>query len=149
MVCKCCTMCSRLMFLRLNCRQRDKTVIGNFCGSVVAKRNLTCAGGSSRVLSRALKLLVESMCTSSIRYTLKRPRDGAYWTFSSNSRVSSTLVRLAASTSIRSINRPLAISVQAEQTPQGFELTPTSQFRHLASKRAMEVLPTPRVPVNR
>ena len=34
-------------------------VTGNFCGSVVASRNLTCGGGSSRVLSSALKLCDE------------------------------------------------------------------------------------------
>ena len=37
---------------------------------VVANRNLTWGGGSSRVFSSALKLLVDNMCTSSIRYTL-------------------------------------------------------------------------------
>ena len=40
---------------RLNCRQRDSTVTGSFCGSVVASRNLTCGGGSSSVFSSALK----------------------------------------------------------------------------------------------
>ena len=40
---------------RLNCRQRDSTVTGSFCGSVVASRNFTCGGGSSSVLSSALK----------------------------------------------------------------------------------------------
>ena len=55
---------------RLNCRQRDSTVTGNFCGSVVASRNLTWGGGSSSVLSKALNECADSMCTSSIRYTL-------------------------------------------------------------------------------
>ncbi len=67
---RCSTMRSGGMCLRVNCRQRDSTVGGSFCGSVVASRNFTWGGGSSRVLSSALKLLVESMCTSSIRYTL-------------------------------------------------------------------------------
>ena len=67
---KCPTMRSGAMCLRVNCRQRDSTVGGSFCGSVVASRNFTWGGGSSRVLSSALKLLVESMCTSSMRYTL-------------------------------------------------------------------------------
>ena len=56
--------------LRLNFRQRESTVIGSFCGSVVASRNFTWGGGSSRVLSNALKLFSENMCTSSMRYTL-------------------------------------------------------------------------------
>ena len=104
---------------RLNCRQRDSTVTGSFCGSVVASRNLTCGGGSSSVFSRALKECVDSMCTSSIRYTLNRPRVGRYCTFSRSSRVSSTLVREAASTSIRSTKRPSSISRQAPHSPQG------------------------------
>jgi len=89
------------------------------------------------------------MCTSSIRYTLQRPRAGAYCTLSSSSRVSSTLVRDAASTSSRSTKRPASMSLQALQTPQGFEDTPCSQFSDFAKMRAMVVLPTPRVPVNR
>ncbi|MNY11134.1 hypothetical protein D3C86_1441460 [compost metagenome] len=59
------------------------------------------------------------------------------------------MVRLAASTSIRSTKRPSSISRHTEHSPQGVELTPFSQFRHLARMRAMVVLPTPRVPVNR
>jgi hypothetical protein len=42
----------------LNCRQRDSTVTGIFCGSVVARMNLTCSGGSSSVFSIALKALL-------------------------------------------------------------------------------------------
>ena len=52
---------------RLNCRQRDRTVTGIFCGSVVASTNLTCAGGSSSVFSIELNAAFDSMCTSSIR----------------------------------------------------------------------------------
>ena len=44
---------------------------------------------------------------------------------------------------------PSSISRQTEHRPQGVELTPVSQFRHLAMIRAIVVLPTPRVPVNR
>jgi hypothetical protein len=53
--------------LRLNCRQRDSTVTGSFCGSVVASRNFTWPGGSSSVFSSALNADFESMWTSSIR----------------------------------------------------------------------------------
>jgi hypothetical protein len=52
---------------RLNCRHRERTVAGTFCGSVVARMNLRYGGGSSSVFSIALKAVVESMCTSSIR----------------------------------------------------------------------------------
>jgi formiminotetrahydrofolate cyclodeaminase len=37
-----------------------------FCGSVVAKTNFTCGGGSSSVFSSALKAAAESMWTSSM-----------------------------------------------------------------------------------
>ena len=89
------------------------------------------------------------MCTSSMRYTLNRPRVGAYWTLSSSSRVSSTFVRDAASTSMRSTNRPSSMAVHAEHTPQGSATIPVSQFSAFASRRATVVLPMPRVPVNR
>ena len=50
---------------------------------------------------------------------------------------------------IRSIKCPSLISAQVEQASQGSEVTPSSQFRHLAKIRASVVLPTPRVPVNK
>ncbi len=89
------------------------------------------------------------MCTSSITYTLKRPRVGAYCAVSSSWRISSTLVLVAASTSSRSTKRPPSISGQALHLPQGSGVMPVSQFRHFARMRASVVLPTPRVPVNR
>jgi len=111
--------------------------------------NLMCSGGSSRVFSIALNAEVESMWTSSMTYTLNRPRAGEYTEFSRSWRISSTLVLVAASTSIRSTKRPASISTQAEHFPQGLELMPVSQFRHFARIRARVVLPTPRVPENK
>ena len=70
-------------------------------------------------------------------------------TFSNKSRVSSTPVRDAASTSIKSTNRPSSTEMQELHLSQGFELTPFSQFRHFAKILASVVLPTPRVPVKR
>ena len=64
------------MGLKLNCKQRESTVTGTFCGSVVAKTNFKYSGGSSSVLSMALNAVPESMCTSSIMNTLKRPCTG-------------------------------------------------------------------------
>ena len=55
-----------VMLRSVNCKQRDSTVTGTFCGSVVARMNFTYSGGSSRVFSMALKAVLESMCTSSI-----------------------------------------------------------------------------------
>ena len=52
---------------RKSCRwQRERMVSGSLWGSVVAKMNFTCPGGSSSVFSRALKAAPESMCTSSM-----------------------------------------------------------------------------------
>ena len=66
----CPAICTGGNCLRLNCRQRESTVTGTFCGSVVARMNSTCPGGSSRVLSIALNAWFESWWTSSIMYTL-------------------------------------------------------------------------------
>ena len=46
--------------------QRERMVGRILCGSVVAKMNMTWLGGSSSVLSRALKDSLVSMCTSSM-----------------------------------------------------------------------------------
>ena len=55
MNCRCCA----IRFAGMRCRskrwQRLRMVGKTFCGSVVAKMNFTCAGGSSSVLSSALK----------------------------------------------------------------------------------------------
>ena len=45
---------------------RESTVTGTLASSVVAMMKITCSGGSSSVLSRALKALRESMWTSSM-----------------------------------------------------------------------------------
>ena len=45
--------------------QRETIVAGTLRSSVVARINMRCSGGSSSILSSALKALVESMCTSS------------------------------------------------------------------------------------
>src|SRR5690606_33181713 len=69
-VARCVATAAGGMFFRLNCRQRESTVTGTRCGSVVASTNTTCGGGSSSVLSIALNACVDSMWTSSITYTL-------------------------------------------------------------------------------
>ena len=62
--------CLGVKFFKLNCKHLDKTVEGILSGSVVARIKTTCGGGSSKVFKSELKLCLESMCTSSIRYTL-------------------------------------------------------------------------------
>ena len=94
----------------MNCWHRDKIVAGSLCRSVVAIMKTTCAGGSSRILSRALKAEVDSMWTSSMMKILYRLRAAAYLAFSRSSRILSTPVFEAASISKTSIDFPEAIS---------------------------------------
>jgi hypothetical protein len=85
---------------RLNCKQRDNTVTGTFCGSVVANTNFKYSGGSSSVFNIALNAVLVSMCTSSIMNTLKRPCTGLYTACSSSDCTSSTPRFDAASSSV-------------------------------------------------
>ena len=62
---KCSASISAGMRRRSKRWQRDSTVTGTFWTSVVAKMNFTCGGGSSSVLSNALKAFFDSMWTSS------------------------------------------------------------------------------------
>ena len=139
-----------LIVLRLSCKHRDWTVLGIFSGFVVAKINTTWDGGSSNVFNKALKLCVDSICTSSIRYILYLPDVGLYWTESSSSRIWSTPVLEAASTSRKSICLPSRISLHLLQSLQGVLVGSDneSQFRHLAKILARVVFPTPLVPEN-
>ena len=57
--------------------QRETTVKGIFSGFVVAKTKRLRGGGSSRVLSSALKAGVESMWTSSTTKIRCLPGEGA------------------------------------------------------------------------
>ena len=75
-------------------------VIGILCTSVVAKIKITYEGGSSSVFKSALKAPIESICTSSMIYTLNFPSTGEYDTSSMISRMLSTPLFDAASISI-------------------------------------------------
>jgi len=97
---RCSSTVSGAMGRRLNCRQRESTVTGTFCGPVVASTNLRYSGGSSSVLSMALNAVFVSMCTSSIMKTLKRPCTGLYTACSSRPCTSSTPRFEAASSSV-------------------------------------------------
>ena len=100
------------------CWVRDRRVGSTFCGSVVASTNTTCAGGSSSVFSSVFDAAGESMCTSSMMYTLRRleaptPR----CTLWMSSRIASTPLFDAASSSTRSKNVPAATATQFSQVP--------------------------------
>ncbi|SKZ99623.1 Uncharacterised protein [Mycobacteroides abscessus subsp. abscessus] len=48
-----------------------------FSGSVVAKTNMRCSGGSSTIFSNALNPALVTMCASSTMNTRYRDSDGA------------------------------------------------------------------------
>ena len=130
--------------------QRESIVAGSFCGSVVASMKTTFSGGSSRVLSSALNAPVDSMCTSSMIYTLLRPTAGGYLTLSLSSRMLSTPLFDAASISMTSIKLPSFMARQLAHSQHGLAATSSdSQLSALASIRAVVVFPVPRVPQNR
>ena len=58
-----------VMRLKENRWHRDRMVAGTLWSSVVARMNIRCSGGSSRIFSRALKAGVDSIWTSSTMYT--------------------------------------------------------------------------------
>ena len=124
-------------------------VCGTLLTSVVAKMKMTCSGGSSSVFRSALKAPFESMWTSSIMKILYLPMTGGYCTRSITSRMLSTPVLDAASISNTSIGLPPAMSLQLSHCPQGWSGSPPVQLSVRARIRALVVLPTPRVPVNR
>ena len=93
---------------------RLRMVAGTFCGSVVASTNTTCGGGSSTVFSSAFAAAFESMWTSSTMYTFQRPGvPRAAWL--TRSRIASTPLFEAASSSVTSSEVPLVISTQLWQ----------------------------------
>ncbi len=63
--------------------------------------------------------------------------------------ISSTLLLLAPSISMTSLQLPLVISTQSSHLPQGLGVGPCSQLRALARSLADEVLPTPLGPQKR
>ena len=124
-------------------------VIGILCTSVVASIKMTYSGGSSSVLRSALNAPVESICTSSIIYTLYFPSVGGYATSSLSSLILSTPLLDAASISITFIDEPLAIARHTLHSPQGLPSTGVSQLTALATILATDVFPVPLVPQNR
>ena len=121
---------------------------GTFCGSVVASTKTTWLGGSSSVFSNALAAAVESMWTSSTMYTFQRPGvPRPAW--ATRSRMASTPLLDAASSSCTLRELPWVISTHDVQTPQGSPSTGASQLSALARMRAEDVLPVPRGPLKR
>ena len=130
------------------CWVRLRMVGSSFCGSVVASTNTTWSGGSSSVLSSALDAFLLSMWTSSRMYTLRLPGVPTLLR-SINSRMASTLLLEAASSSNTSNDPPSAMATHDSHTPHGSPSLTSLQLRALARMRAVVVLPVPRGPLSR
>ena len=130
------------------CCVRERMVSLTFCGSVVANTNTTCGGGSSRVFRSAASAAFDNMCTSSKMNTRWRPGFPSDER-SIRSRMFSTPLLLAASSSKTSYELPLSMEPHELQMPHGSPSSGDSQFNTLARMRAVEVLPVPRGPENR
>ena len=130
--------------------QRDRIVGRILCFSVVARMKMTCAGGSSSVLRKALKAADDSMCTSSMMKTLYLPTCGGMRVCSMSDLICSTELLLAASSSKMLYERCSANALQLSHSPHA---SPSAvgfmQLMALAKMRAQVVLPTPRGPQNR
>ena len=130
--------------------QRERIVGSILCFSVVASMKIACAGGSSRVLRKALNAADESICTSSMIYTLYLPICGGIITFSVRSLISSTELFDAASSSWIQYERPCANERHDSHSPHGSRSAPGfMQLIVLAKILAVDVLPTPLGPQNR
>ena len=144
------TSSSKVKSLKSKRMQRERMVAGIFCTSVVAKIKMTCAGGSSSVLSKALNAAGDNICTSSMIYTLYLAMAGIYLTLSRRSRISSTPLLEAASISKISKLAGLESSLQIAHSPQGEPSSEgCSQLTARAKILATDVLPVPREPVKR
>ncbi len=133
---------------------RERIVSGSFCGSVVAKTNTRCGGGSSSVFSSAAKASPESWWISSMMTTRCLPPVGEKRTFSRSACTSAMPRFEAPSISVTSSATPVVISRHETHSLQGSPaLWPSRprcwQLSALAIRRAQVVLPTPRTPVKR
>ena len=124
-------------------------VAGNLFISVVHKMNTTFSGGSSSVFNRALNALSVNICTSSMIYTFRLPTMAGYFTLSRKSLISSTRLLLAASISNMSVLLTCAKPLHTSHSPQGEPFLLCKQLIALAKILAHDVLPVPRLPVNR
>ena len=126
-------------------------MVGNtLCFSVVAKIKIAYEGGSSNVFSSALNAPCDSMCTSSMIYTLYLPICGGIRTWSINERISSTELFDAASNSwILNERCSLNATHDSHALHASFSAVGVKQLMVFAKIRAHVVLPTPRGPQNR
>ena len=143
------TILSSGIFLKSNLWHLDKIVAGSFWGSVVAKMNFTCFGGSSNVFNKALNAPGDNIWTSSIIYTLYFATVGKKLTSSLIALISSTPLFEAASISTISVREPSNAALQISHSLQGSPSFGCKQLTALARTFADEVFPQPLHPVNK
>ena len=147
---RCDTMSADSIRLKSYIWQRDSMVGRILCFSVVARMNIACAGGSSSVFRNALNAACDSMCTSSMMYTLYLPTWGGMRTCSLSERIPSTELLLAASSSYIEYERCWLNDwhdshlLHGSPSPVG-----ARQLIVFAKILAQVVFPTPRGPQNR
>ena len=130
--------------------QRDRMVTGIFWTSVVAKMNLTCGGGSSSVLSRALNAAVREHVDFVDDVDLVARAAGAVLDVAAEL---ADLVDAAVAGAVDLEHVDVVAGGDAagrcRRRRRASGVGPFSQLSALARMRAVEVLPTPRAPVNR
>ena len=114
----------------------------------MARTKTTWSGGSSSVFNNAFDAASVSIWTSSTMYTFQRP-GVASDARATRSRIASTLLLDAASSSWTSNEAPLVISTQDSQVPHGSPSARFVQFSAFARILAVDVLPVPRGPEKR
>ena len=122
-------------------------MIGILFGSVVAKKNLTCSGGSSSVFSRALKAPggehVHFVDVVDLEPGPARPQAGVLPELAD--RLDAVV---AGAVDLDDVDvLPDGDRLADVANVAGLSVGPCTQFRHLAKIRAIDVLPTPRVPL--
>jgi hypothetical protein len=138
---------------RLNCRQRLSTVGSTFSGSVVASTNFRYSGGSSSVLSMALKASLVSM----VRLVDHEDLEAADAGLVGRRSIRADLVDAAVAGGVQLDVVDVAVGVDLGAGlahAAGLGVMPPVpsgpvQFSDLARMRDTVVLPMPRVPVNR
>ena len=140
------------MRLRLNCRQRESTVTGTFCGSVVASRNLTCSGRLLERLQERVEASTWRTCAPrrsgtpcSARWPARRARSpgapGSPRPWCARRRSTLDQVQEAPGLDVGAGGGTCRRASRRRRAPRS-----SGTWRR---SRAMVVLPTPRMPVNR
>ena len=130
--------------------QRERTVIGILSASVVQKMNFTCSGGSSSVLSSALNAWLRQHVHFVDDVDLEAGPAGADVDVAAElADFVDAAVAGAVDLDHVDVARRWRCPGRCRTRRRAWSSGPFTQFSALAKMRAVEVLPTPRAPVNR